>query len=80
MLTCPLQWSDEQCAAHLTQRDGYQATTQGQLKDQLYQQIINYFDKGKVRDTHSVHTHTHTHTLACGGEVVIMINPGGCYF
>uniref|UniRef100_A0A8D0DG08 Dedicator of cytokinesis 1 n=1 Tax=Sander lucioperca TaxID=283035 RepID=A0A8D0DG08_SANLU len=46
-----LKWSDEQCAAHLTQRDGYQASTQGQLKDQLYQQIINYFDKGKVRDT-----------------------------
>ncbi|TNN73880.1 Dedicator of cytokinesis protein 1 [Liparis tanakae] len=42
-----LKWSDEQCAAHLNQRDGYQATTQGQLKDQLYQQIINYFDKGK---------------------------------
>uniref|UniRef100_A0A671YRE7 Dedicator of cytokinesis 1 n=1 Tax=Sparus aurata TaxID=8175 RepID=A0A671YRE7_SPAAU len=48
-----LKWSDEPCAAHLTQRDGYQATTQGQLKDQLYQQIINYFDKGKVRDTHA---------------------------
>uniref|UniRef100_A0A3Q3ILQ4 Dedicator of cytokinesis 1 n=1 Tax=Monopterus albus TaxID=43700 RepID=A0A3Q3ILQ4_MONAL len=43
-----LKWSDEQCAAHLTQRDGYQATTQGQLKDQLYQEIINYFDKGKM--------------------------------
>ncbi|KAM3859328.1 dedicator of cytokinesis protein 1 isoform 9-T9 [Diretmus argenteus] len=42
-----LKWSEEACAAHLTQRDGYQATTQGQLKDQLYQQIINYFDKGK---------------------------------
>lgn len=42
------QWSEEACAAHLTQRDGYQATTQGQLKDQLYQGIINYFDKGKV--------------------------------
>lgn len=37
------------CAAHLTQRDGYQATTQGQLKEQLYQEIIHYFDKGKVR-------------------------------
>lgn len=47
----PPQWSDEPCAAHLTQRDGYQASTQGQLKDQLYQQIINYFDKGKVRRT-----------------------------
>ncbi|KAF3853752.1 hypothetical protein F7725_014440 [Dissostichus mawsoni] len=43
-----LKWSDEQCAAHLTQRDGYHAATQGQLKDQLYQQIINYFDKGKM--------------------------------
>ncbi|KAM3859327.1 dedicator of cytokinesis protein 1 isoform 8-T8 [Diretmus argenteus] len=43
-----LKWSEEACAAHLTQRDGYQATTQGQLKDQLYQQIINYFDKGKM--------------------------------
>ncbi|XP_029953363.1 dedicator of cytokinesis protein 1 isoform X1 [Salarias fasciatus] len=43
-----LKWSDEPCAAHLTQRDGYQASTQGQLKDQLYQQIINYFDKGKM--------------------------------
>lgn len=37
------------CAAHLTQRDGYQATTQGQLKEQLYQEIIHYFDKGKVK-------------------------------
>uniref|UniRef100_A0AAQ6AIW6 Dedicator of cytokinesis 1 n=1 Tax=Amphiprion ocellaris TaxID=80972 RepID=A0AAQ6AIW6_AMPOC len=43
-----LKWSDEPCAAHLTQRDGYQAITEGQLKDQLYQQIINYFDKGKM--------------------------------
>ncbi|RVE59766.1 hypothetical protein OJAV_G00191790, partial [Oryzias javanicus] len=43
-----LKWSDEPCAAHLTQRDGYQAATQGQLKDQLYQEIINYFDKGKM--------------------------------
>ncbi|KAM9380130.1 dedicator of cytokinesis protein 1 isoform 9-T9 [Phaethornis superciliosus] len=42
-----LKWSEEACAAHLTQRDGYQAATQGQLKDQLYQEIINYFDKGK---------------------------------
>ncbi|XP_041426843.1 dedicator of cytokinesis protein 1 isoform X2 [Xenopus laevis] len=43
-----LKWSEEACAAHLTQRDGYQATTQGQLKDQLYQEIILYFDKGKM--------------------------------
>ncbi|XP_072524020.1 dedicator of cytokinesis protein 1 [Salminus brasiliensis] len=43
-----LKWSEEACAAHLTQRDGYQASTQGQLKDQLYQEIINYFDKGKM--------------------------------
>lgn len=45
------QWSEEACAAHLTQRDGYQASTQGQLKDQLYQEIINYFDKGKVTNS-----------------------------
>lgn len=45
----PGQWSEDPCAAHLNQRDGYQATTQGQLKDQLYQETINYFDKGKVR-------------------------------
>lgn len=43
------QWSEDVCAAHLTQRDGYQATTQGQLKEQLYQEIIHYFDKGKVK-------------------------------
>ncbi|XP_016371850.1 dedicator of cytokinesis protein 1-like [Sinocyclocheilus rhinocerous] len=43
-----LKWSEEACAAHLTQRDGYQASTQCQLKDQLYQEIINYFDKGKM--------------------------------
>uniref|UniRef100_A0A9J7ZT89 Dedicator of cytokinesis 1 n=1 Tax=Cyprinus carpio carpio TaxID=630221 RepID=A0A9J7ZT89_CYPCA len=43
-----LKWSEEACAAHLTQRDGYQASTQCQLKDQLYQEIINYFDKGKL--------------------------------
>uniref|UniRef100_A0A8C4M610 Dedicator of cytokinesis 1 n=1 Tax=Equus asinus asinus TaxID=83772 RepID=A0A8C4M610_EQUAS len=44
-----LKWSEDVCAAHLTQRDGYQATTQGQLKEQLYQEIIHYFDKGKVK-------------------------------
>uniref|UniRef100_A0A672RBK9 Dedicator of cytokinesis 1 n=1 Tax=Sinocyclocheilus grahami TaxID=75366 RepID=A0A672RBK9_SINGR len=43
-----LKWSEEACAAHLTQRDGYQATTQCQLKDQLYQEIINYFDKANL--------------------------------
>uniref|UniRef100_A0A8C3CLF3 Dedicator of cytokinesis 1 n=1 Tax=Cairina moschata TaxID=8855 RepID=A0A8C3CLF3_CAIMO len=43
-----LKWSEEACAAHLTQRDGYQAATQGQLKEQLYQEIIHYFDKGKM--------------------------------
>ncbi|XP_056887217.1 dedicator of cytokinesis protein 1 isoform X2 [Takifugu flavidus] len=43
-----LKWSDDPCAAHLTQRDDYHAATQRQLKDQLYQQIINYFDKGKM--------------------------------
>ncbi|MEJ1273710.1 hypothetical protein NN561_004581 [Cricetulus griseus] len=43
-----LKWSEDVCAAHLTQRDGFQATTQGQLKEQLYQEIIHYFDKGKM--------------------------------
>uniref|UniRef100_A0A8D0SN08 Dedicator of cytokinesis 1 n=1 Tax=Sus scrofa TaxID=9823 RepID=A0A8D0SN08_PIG len=43
-----LKWSEDLCAAHLTQRDGYQATTQGQLKERLYQEIIHYFDKGKM--------------------------------
>uniref|UniRef100_G3UNP9 Dedicator of cytokinesis 1 n=1 Tax=Loxodonta africana TaxID=9785 RepID=G3UNP9_LOXAF len=38
-----LKWSEDVCAAHLTQRDGYQATTQGQLKELLYQEIIHYF-------------------------------------
>uniref|UniRef100_A0A8C6K5Q9 Uncharacterized protein n=1 Tax=Melopsittacus undulatus TaxID=13146 RepID=A0A8C6K5Q9_MELUD len=46
--TVNVLWSEEACAAHLTQRDGYQAATQGQLKDQLYQEIIHYFDKGKM--------------------------------
>uniref|UniRef100_A0A8C1XT54 Dedicator of cytokinesis 1 n=1 Tax=Cyprinus carpio TaxID=7962 RepID=A0A8C1XT54_CYPCA len=49
-----LKWSEEACAAHLTQRDGYQATTQCQLKDQLYQEIIKYFDKGKVTTTNNI--------------------------
>ncbi|KAB0346236.1 hypothetical protein FD754_011093, partial [Muntiacus muntjak] len=44
-----LKWSEDVCAAHLTQRDGYQATTQGQLKERLYQEIIHYFDKGKKK-------------------------------
>ncbi|KAI5175063.1 Dedicator Of Cytokinesis Protein 1 [Manis pentadactyla] len=43
-----LKWSEDVCVAHLTQRDGYQATTQGQLKEQLYQEIIHYLDKGKM--------------------------------
>ncbi|XP_038599409.1 dedicator of cytokinesis protein 1 isoform X1 [Tachyglossus aculeatus] len=43
-----LKWSEEACAVHLTQRGGHQTTTQGQLKDRLYQEIIHYFDKGKM--------------------------------
>uniref|UniRef100_A0A8C2Z5S6 Dedicator of cytokinesis 1 n=1 Tax=Cyclopterus lumpus TaxID=8103 RepID=A0A8C2Z5S6_CYCLU len=72
-----LKWSDEQCAAHLTQRDGYQATTQGQLKDQLYQQIINYFDKGKVRHTH---THTRRKQAQFYENIVKVIRPKPDYF
>uniref|UniRef100_A0A665WLT5 Dedicator of cytokinesis 1 n=1 Tax=Echeneis naucrates TaxID=173247 RepID=A0A665WLT5_ECHNA len=75
-----LKWSDEQCAAHLTQRDGYQATTQGQLKDQLYQQIINYFDKGKVRYTHTG-KHRYTRKQAQFYEnIVKVIRPKPDYF
>uniref|UniRef100_A0A8C9BNT0 Dedicator of cytokinesis 1 n=1 Tax=Phocoena sinus TaxID=42100 RepID=A0A8C9BNT0_PHOSS len=59
-----LKWSEDVCAAHLTQRDGYQATTQGQLKERLYQEIIHYFDKGKA--------------IALGKELLEEIQMHGC--
>lgn len=33
---------------HLLQRDSYYVYTQQELKEKLYQEIISYFDKGKV--------------------------------
>ncbi|KAM9561851.1 dedicator of cytokinesis protein 1 [Salvelinus alpinus] len=43
-----LKWSEEPCAAHLTQRDGYRPRLKDNVKDQLYQEIITFFDKGKM--------------------------------
>ncbi|KAM5309668.1 dedicator of cytokinesis protein 5 isoform 3-T4 [Glossophaga mutica] len=43
-----LQWSDKPCAPHLLQRDSYYVYTQQELKEKLYQEIISYFDKGKM--------------------------------
>lgn len=43
-----LQWSDKHCAPHLLQRDSYYVYTQQELKEKLYQEIISYFDKGKM--------------------------------
>uniref|UniRef100_A0A5F8H4U8 Dedicator of cytokinesis 5 n=1 Tax=Monodelphis domestica TaxID=13616 RepID=A0A5F8H4U8_MONDO len=43
-----LQWSDKPCVPHLLQRDSYQVYSQQELKEKLYQEIISYFDKGKM--------------------------------
>ncbi|XP_057641703.1 dedicator of cytokinesis protein 5 isoform X2 [Chionomys nivalis] len=43
-----LQWSDKPCVPHLLQRDSYYVYTQQELKERLYQEIISYFDKGKM--------------------------------
>ncbi|XP_075412609.1 dedicator of cytokinesis protein 5 [Tenrec ecaudatus] len=43
-----LQWSDKPCVPHLLQRDSYYVYTQQELKEKLYQEIIVYFDKGKM--------------------------------
>lgn len=45
---CLFQWSDKPCVPHLLQRDSYYVYTQQELKEKLYQEIISYFDKGKV--------------------------------
>ncbi|XP_048474451.1 dedicator of cytokinesis protein 5-like [Rhincodon typus] len=42
------QWSDQSCAAHLVHRDHRQALTNRELKERLYQEIIRYYDKGKM--------------------------------
>ncbi|XP_051896734.1 dedicator of cytokinesis protein 5 isoform X1 [Pristis pectinata] len=43
-----LQWSDQPCAAHLIHREDYQALTNRELKEKLYQEIIHYCDRGKM--------------------------------
>ncbi|XP_041065721.1 dedicator of cytokinesis protein 5 isoform X3 [Carcharodon carcharias] len=43
-----LQWSDKSCAAYLIHREDYQALTNRELKEKLYQEIIHYCDKGKM--------------------------------
>ncbi|XP_069872785.1 dedicator of cytokinesis protein 5 isoform X1 [Dipodomys merriami] len=43
-----LQWSDKPCMPYLLQRDTYYVGTQQELKEKLYQEIISYFDKGKM--------------------------------
>uniref|UniRef100_A0A8C4X026 Dedicator of cytokinesis 1 n=1 Tax=Eptatretus burgeri TaxID=7764 RepID=A0A8C4X026_EPTBU len=43
-----LYWSDDQCAPHLNFRGTHHGSTQRELKENLYNQIIDYFDKGKM--------------------------------
>uniref|UniRef100_A0A8D0E8M0 Dedicator of cytokinesis 5 n=1 Tax=Salvator merianae TaxID=96440 RepID=A0A8D0E8M0_SALMN len=43
-----LQWSDKPCTSHLLQRDSYYVYSQQELKEKLYQEIIAFFDKGKM--------------------------------
>uniref|UniRef100_A0A8B9IXL3 Dedicator of cytokinesis 5 n=1 Tax=Amazona collaria TaxID=241587 RepID=A0A8B9IXL3_9PSIT len=43
-----LQWSEEPCVAHLLQRDSYCVYSQQELKEKLYQEIISFFDRGKM--------------------------------
>uniref|UniRef100_A0A672U695 Dedicator of cytokinesis 5 n=1 Tax=Strigops habroptila TaxID=2489341 RepID=A0A672U695_STRHB len=43
-----LQWSEEPCVPHLLQRDSYCVYSQQELKEKLYQEIISFFDRGKV--------------------------------
>ncbi|XP_053125035.1 dedicator of cytokinesis protein 5 isoform X1 [Hemicordylus capensis] len=43
-----LQWSDKPCAPNLLQRDSYYVYSQQELKEKLYQEIIAFFDKGKM--------------------------------
>uniref|UniRef100_A0A803SYK9 Dedicator of cytokinesis 5 n=1 Tax=Anolis carolinensis TaxID=28377 RepID=A0A803SYK9_ANOCA len=43
-----LQWSDKPCAPHLLQRDSYYVYSQLELKEKLYEEIIAFFNKGKM--------------------------------
>ncbi|KAL9823364.1 dedicator of cytokinesis protein 5 isoform 1-T1 [Geothlypis trichas] len=43
-----LQWSEKPCAPHLLQRDSFCVYSQLELKEKLYQEIISFFDRGKM--------------------------------
>ncbi|NXT68228.1 DOCK5 protein, partial [Chaetops frenatus] len=43
-----LQWSEKPCVPHLLQRDTYYVYSQQELKEKLYQEIISFFDRGKM--------------------------------
>ncbi|XP_059726732.1 dedicator of cytokinesis protein 5 isoform X3 [Haemorhous mexicanus] len=43
-----LQWSEKPCVPHLLQRDSYCVYSQQELKEKLYQEIISFFDRGKM--------------------------------
>ncbi|XP_062366746.1 dedicator of cytokinesis protein 5 isoform X3 [Cinclus cinclus] len=43
-----LQWSEKPCVPHLLQRDTYCVYSQQELKEKLYQEIISFFDRGKM--------------------------------
>lgn len=45
-LPFPSQWSEDQCSPQFEVRS---CQTQRQQKENLYETIIGYFDKGKVR-------------------------------
>lgn len=43
-----LKWSDEQCTPQVMQTEFQSSQTHRQLKEHLYEMIIEYFDKGKM--------------------------------
>lgn len=48
LLCSPSQWSDEQCAPQVMSTEFQCSQTYRHLKENLYEKIIEYFDKGKV--------------------------------
>nr|XP_006115826.1 dedicator of cytokinesis protein 2 [Pelodiscus sinensis] len=46
--TSLLKWSDEHCAPQVMQTEFQYSQTHRQLKENLYEKIIEYFDKGKM--------------------------------
>lgn len=46
LFSCWFQWTDDPV---FSSQGKYRATTQRQLKELLYNDIIDYFDKGKVK-------------------------------